>query len=412
MKTVSSSLAKISITFILSFFTLFFVHAVSTHAIGIGLTDDAPIMGLTCGNPNATDDTRKCCVLPGEKELSRGQFRIFGEVNPLEDKTKKKSLWQRVAGTAGTVLKLGTISTPTGILTSIATGNFGDVARGIIDAMFKAGVPLMTSVAEQQADQLGRKITGDAISVIDDTKSVDYQCDTSSGFADTTTEPGKCICKPFGERSMDPNAVTYVNWHKWVLAKVSPERQYAVAQVLGATTLAATPKFTTAQERADLLKSCSEIIDDFDRRTCIRQGLAVEPKFLNTCNRIKDPNEQEQCKQCVVGGAESEYSSNYGESIQGVWTGVGCIPSDLGKFMGTTFLPWSIGIGGGVAMLVLMYASYLYATSRGAPDKLKKARDYLNSGLIGLLVIIFSVFILQLLGLTILRIPGIFGGGT
>jgi len=45
-------------------------------------------------------------------------------------------------------------------------------------------------------------------------------------------------------------------------------------------------------------------------------------------------------------------------------------------------------------------------SSQGNPEKLKKAQEMITSCIMGLMLIIFSVFILKLIGVNILKIPG------
>ena len=56
--------------------------------------------------------------------------------------------------------------------------------------------------------------------------------------------------------------------------------------------------------------------------------------------------------------------------------------------------------------MCIIYSAYLIQFSRGNPERIKKAREYLTSCIMGLLLIIFSIFILRLIGVDILRIPG------
>jgi hypothetical protein len=65
-----------------------------------------------------------------------------------------------------------------------------------------------------------------------------------------------------------------------------------------------------------------------------------------------------------------------------------------------------LGISGAVALILIIVAGYQLMISQGNPEKVKAARERLTSAIIGLLFIIFSVAILQVIGVDILHIPG------
>lgn len=65
-----------------------------------------------------------------------------------------------------------------------------------------------------------------------------------------------------------------------------------------------------------------------------------------------------------------------------------------------------LGMAGGIALLLIIVAGYKFMTSRGNPEALKSATEQLTSAVIGLLFIIFSFVILQIVGVDILKIPG------
>ena len=93
----------------------------------------------------------------------------------------------------------------------------------------------------------------------------------------------------------------------------------------------------------------------------------------------------------------------------GIQTAIGCIPV-LNPDNGTSFmgfvLGWAIGIGGGIAFLLIVYAGFMIMTSAGAPDRLKAGQELLTSAISGVILLILSVFILNLIGVKILQIPG------
>ncbi|MEK7112028.1 MAG: pilin [Patescibacteria group bacterium] len=88
-------------------------------------------------------------------------------------------------------------------------------------------------------------------------------------------------------------------------------------------------------------------------------------------------------------------------------TAIGCIPvTDTNLFIGF-ILRWAIGIGGGIAFLLIVYAAFMIMSSRGNPDRLKAGQELLTSAIAGLIMLIFSVFILRVIGVDILQLPGL-----
>lgn len=123
--------------------------------------------------------------------------------------------------------------------------------------------------------------------------------------------------------------------------------------------------------------------------TCIYD----EAKYGELCNKhITDSNEKTMCLQCA--------------GNKGIWTGIGCIQTSLSGFVGSTF-SFSIGLAGLITFLCILYSAYLIQFSAGNPERIKKAKQNLTSCIAGLLIIIFSIFILKIIGVDILRLPGI-----
>ena len=73
-------------------------------------------------------------------------------------------------------------------------------------------------------------------------------------------------------------------------------------------------------------------------------------------------------------------------------------------------LKWAIGVGGGIAFLLIVYSGFMIMTSSGNPERLKAGQELLTSAISGLILLVFSIFILNLIGVKILEIPG-FGQG-
>ena len=110
------------------------------------------------------------------------------------------------------------------------------------------------------------------------------------------------------------------------------------------------------------------------------------------CDNLRNDNEKTLCNDCVEKG--------------GVWTSISCIQGDIRRFISETLFGWGLGLDGGISLLCIIYAAFMMQTSQGSPEKLKKAQELLTSCIMGLILIIFSIFILRLIGVNILKIPG------
>lgn len=87
-------------------------------------------------------------------------------------------------------------------------------------------------------------------------------------------------------------------------------------------------------------------------------------------------------------------------------TALGCIPTDFNAFV-VWFLQRAIGISGGIAFLLMILGGFKILTSAGDPKGVQAGGEMITSAITGLLFIIFSVFLLELIGVKILGIPGL-----
>jgi len=88
-----------------------------------------------------------------------------------------------------------------------------------------------------------------------------------------------------------------------------------------------------------------------------------------------------------------------------VMTAVGPIKTDATGFVQSIF-KIVLGLAGGIALILIIFSGYRYMASQGNPEAVKAATEQLTSAIIGLLFIIFSFVILQMVGVDILQIPG------
>jgi len=87
-------------------------------------------------------------------------------------------------------------------------------------------------------------------------------------------------------------------------------------------------------------------------------------------------------------------------------TALGCVPVEIGPFV-AWLSNWVFGIAGGIAFLMMIYGFFLMATSSGDPKAVQGAKETITSAITGLLVSIFGMFLLRLIALNILQIPGL-----
>jgi hypothetical protein len=143
---------------------------------------------------------------------------------------------------------------------------------------------------------------------------------------------------------------------------------------------------------------------------------------INQCDNVQNNpiddeitnQEYELCRQVPgkisdgVGEEGSQYAacvSCFGTQGKGIWTSIGCISTD-GAGTIRHLVVVALGMAGGIGLLMIIAAGAMFTMSRNDPKKVGDAKDMITSVLIGLLFIVFSVTILQFIGVGILGIPG------
>lgn len=92
-----------------------------------------------------------------------------------------------------------------------------------------------------------------------------------------------------------------------------------------------------------------------------------------------------------------------------VWTALGCLDAGTpNNFIGQ-ILGWATILGGGIAFLMAVFAGIQITTAAGDPKRVKSGQELLTSALSGLLLIIFSIFLMNIVGIKILGL-GLLGG--
>lgn len=125
----------------------------------------------------------------------------------------------------------------------------------------------------------------------------------------------------------------------------------------------------------------------------------------NPCDNL--PSEgRAKCNQCIYGGS----SGGTGEQkIVGFWSAIGCIPTNP---MAATrgLLNFMLGVGGFFVVVQILIGSFQLLTSRGNTQALQDARERITNSVIALLFIVFSVTIIEFIGVRVLHLPGFFDG--
>ena len=152
---------------------------------------------------------------------------------------------------------------------------------------------------------------------------------------------------------------------------------------------------------ANSFRTSSNQVSDLKNRVLSEndEGVGAREGAAKMCRNITDVDERVKCHECV--------SSDGANDLGGAWTAVGCIKADFSTTLQERLFPLFISFGGLISLGCIIYASFLLQTSMGEPEKITKAQELMTSCIAGLIMIIFSVFILRVIGVDILRLPGL-----
>lgn len=148
--------------------------------------------------------------------------------------------------------------------------------------------------------------------------------------------------------------------------------------------------------------------DNFCSQKNINVTYECEGTFSNTGeDGESQPLVQQTIDACehVADAYKTDCSACTGPGKKGIWTGLGCISTDIKEFMQQIFTV-AISLGGGFSFLLLIYGAFMFTTSAGDPKNAENAKGIITGAITGLLVIIFAAVILQIVGVDILQIPG------
>ena len=130
-----------------------------------------------------------------------------------------------------------------------------------------------------------------------------------------------------------------------------------------------------------------------NQKTCDLCGFCSTPTNPNP-----PPPNYDECKKCLYDAAGNEATGSY-------YTVFGCLSTKPGEFI-KQILKIVFGVSGGIAFISVLAGSAILMTSSGNPERIQLGKDTVTSSIIGILIIIFSVFLLRVIGYDILSIPG------
>ena len=124
------------------------------------------------------------------------------------------------------------------------------------------------------------------------------------------------------------------------------------------------------------------------------------------CNPAINPSPPNwnDCHNCLYEPTNAPSSPEV-ERANSYYTVFGCL-STRPEFFVKNILTIVFAVAGGIAFLAVLTGAAIVLTSSGYPERLQTGKDLIISSLFGLLLIIFSVFLLRVVGLDILKIPG------
>ncbi|OGH10761.1 MAG: hypothetical protein A3B38_03605 [Candidatus Levybacteria bacterium RIFCSPLOWO2_01_FULL_36_13] len=90
-----------------------------------------------------------------------------------------------------------------------------------------------------------------------------------------------------------------------------------------------------------------------------------------------------------------------------IFTGLGIsFPTTIGGFT-SALLGVMLSLIGGIALILIIISGYRIMASQGNPEALQAAREQLTAAIVGLLFVIFSLVVLEVIGVDILKLPGL-----
>ena len=210
----------------------------------------------------------------------------------------------------------------------------------------------------------------------------DLQYSDGTAVAEGTTIKVRLDIKPGG--SITEKDYNYTNGGTYEFSGITLDKTYRVEVIVNAA--------GDDQKRHKLETNFTNGAEaNCDPNLCNENLETANP--YKVCNQLdKTTEEYERCMDCFA-------------DKEGIWTAVGCIPQDPTSAV-ASIVQIGLGIAGGIVLIMILVGAFMFSTSQGDPNKTKEAKEIITSAIIGLIFVIFSVTMLQFIGVNILQIPG------
>lgn len=226
----------------------------------------------------------------------------------------------------------------------------------------------------------------------------------TSDMVDLIAAPGTCSFLKITSPLMDFSGCkeTVSSSYKFILAS----RPYLQAGgATGICTVFATGSLTSLNvSYQEALEACSKIAIHFinlNNRIAKTQipplcDAGLQCSEAGICETAKSSSGPLEPYDPTCGGNERNKGG-----FEGVKTALGCLPTDPKTFVNIA-VPWAIYLGAGVAFLLGVFGAIIIVLSAGNPEKMQAGKELITSAIMGLLIIVFAIFLLKFIGVNIL----------
>ncbi|MBI5358145.1 hypothetical protein HZB69_00745 [Candidatus Amesbacteria bacterium] len=157
----------------------------------------------------------------------------------------------------------------------------------------------------------------------------------------------------------------------------------------------------------DLMRKITEALTKSSAGGMSNIKQSEAPAKIDTCEYLsKDSALESQYKACqacmgMAGGVRSNGKP------PGVWSSIGCIEASDPIELLKQILLWATILGGGFATAIIGFQGLQIVLNGDDPKKIKTSQEVITAAIAGLLLIVFSIFLMNLIGLKILDLSNL-----